>query len=274
MGASASLPERVHIAAKTNDLPALQGLVLDVQRNATLDSAARRAHFNWADREGRTALQWAAQRNFLAVAQLLLEQGADVHAIAPKRTCGGSALAEAVAGRHEAMVELLLRAGADPFTENAAGKAPLDLALEARCAGVLRSFERFALFAGVVNMKVLQLKGFASTTKDRYVVVAPRFTPPADRAGVGVVRVMMLIYRNASEAEPRTRLWLDGASVFRGSGQEAVLRLHPNHEQPRAAFTKYDRGWLLFFKPGFVSRLNLSNGVLLLAQQMAHCCVD
>jgi len=28
----------------------------------------------------------------------------------------------------------------------------------------------------------------------------------------------------------------------------ALQRLHPNHEQPRNAFTKYDRGWLLFFK--------------------------
>ena len=26
-------------------------------------------------------------------------------------------------------------------------------------------------------------------------------------------------------------------------------RLHPNHEQPKHASTKYDRGWLLFFRP-------------------------
>lgn len=52
----------------------------------------------------------------------LLDEGADVHTVAPKRANGGSPLAEAVAGKHEALVELLLRYGADPFTENAAGK--------------------------------------------------------------------------------------------------------------------------------------------------------
>ena len=51
----------------------------------------------------------------------LLDEGADIHAIAPKRANGGSPLAEAVAGKHEALVELLLRYGADPFTENSAG---------------------------------------------------------------------------------------------------------------------------------------------------------
>jgi len=55
------------------------------------------------------------------------------------------------------------------------------------------------------------------------VVVAPRFTPPAVRSSaVGVVRMMMLIFRNAAEAEPRTKVWLDGATICR-MGQEAVL---------------------------------------------------
>jgi len=44
-----------------------------------------------------------------------------VHKIAPKRPSGGSALAEAIAQKHEAMVDLLLRYGADPFTENPSG---------------------------------------------------------------------------------------------------------------------------------------------------------
>lgn len=77
-----------------------------------------------------------------------------MHLIALKRAGGGSPLAEAVAGKHEGLVELLLRYGADPFTENKAGKAPLDLALELKAANILRSFERHALFAGYVNMKV------------------------------------------------------------------------------------------------------------------------
>lgn len=67
------------------------------------------------------------------------------------------------------------------------------------------------------------MKGFSHAAKDRWVVIAPRFTPPSHRNGaVGVVRVMMLVFRSAAETEPRTKLWLDGASIFR-TGQEAVL---------------------------------------------------
>jgi ankyrin repeat protein len=84
----------------------------------------------------------------------LLDEGADIHVIAPKRQYGGSALAEAIAGRHEAVVELLLRYGADPFTENPSGKTPLDLALEARAVNILRACERQALFAGYVSTRV------------------------------------------------------------------------------------------------------------------------
>jgi ankyrin repeat protein len=99
----------------------------------------------------------------------LLDEGADLHLVAPKRANGGSPLAEAVAGKHEALVELLLRYGADPFTENRAGKAPLDLALELKAVNILRSFERHALFAGYVNMKasavelLLCITGMCST---------------------------------------------------------------------------------------------------------------
>lgn len=253
MGNTSSVPERIYKAARANDVSELQGLCRDMRLNGALDVATKRKWLNWTDAEGRTALHHACQRNYLQVAQMLLDEGADVHLIAPKRAGGGSPLAEAVAGKHEGLVELLLRYGADPFTENKAGKAPLDLALELKAANILRSFERHALFAGYVNMKVLQLKGFSHAAKDRWVVVAPRFSPPSEGSGgVGIVRIMMLVYRNAAEAEPRTKCWLDGASIFR-AGQEAVLRLHANHEQPRNAFTKYDNGWMLFFKQATTS---------------------
>jgi len=89
----------------------------------------------------------------------LLDEGADIHAIAPKRSSGGSALAEAISGKHEALVELLLRHGADPFTENPAGKTPLDLALEARAVNIVRACERQALFAGHVSTRVSPARG-------------------------------------------------------------------------------------------------------------------
>lgn len=108
-----------------------------------------------------------------------------MHAIAPGRPQGGSALAEAVAGRHEALVDLLLRYGADAFSENSAGRTPMDLALEARAVSILRACERHALFAGYVNTRVMQLKGLSTVPKDRWVVIAPRFTPPPPGSSIG-----------------------------------------------------------------------------------------
>lgn len=40
------------------------------------------------------------------------------------------------------------------YADRHAGKTPLDLALEMRAQNIIRSFERYALFAGYVNMKV------------------------------------------------------------------------------------------------------------------------
>lgn len=67
-----------------------------------------------------------------------------------------------------------------------------------------------------------QLKGFAYTSKDRWVVITPRFTPPLPGGSVGEVRVMMLLFRNAAEGEPRTKVWLDGATISMAGG-EALL---------------------------------------------------
>lgn len=39
---------------------------------------------------------------------------------------------------------------------------------------------------------------------------------------VGEVRVTMLLFRNASEADPRTKVWLDGATISMAGG-EALL---------------------------------------------------
>lgn len=54
--------------------------------------------------------------------------------------------------------------------------------------------------------QVLALKGFASTSKDRWVVVAPRFSPPAPGSAVGVVRIVLWVFRDAAGAEPRTKV--------------------------------------------------------------------
>lgn len=44
-------------------------------------------------------------------------------------------------------------------------------------------------------------------------------------------------------------MWLDGAAAYLVGPEDGVVRLHPNHEQPKNAATKYDNGWLLYFRP-------------------------
>jgi Ankyrin repeat len=50
----------------------------------------------------------------------LISSGADVHLVCPSLE-GNSALHEAVARRQDSVIEVLLRAGASPFVENARG---------------------------------------------------------------------------------------------------------------------------------------------------------
>jgi ankyrin repeat protein len=59
----------------------------------------------------------------------LIALGADIHFINTARNAAGSALHEAAAHRHEALIELLLSAGANPFAANAAGRTALDEAV-------------------------------------------------------------------------------------------------------------------------------------------------
>ena len=59
----------------------------------------------------------------------LIALGADIHFINPARDAAGGALHEAAARRNEAVVELLLSAGANPFAANAAGRTALDEAV-------------------------------------------------------------------------------------------------------------------------------------------------
>lgn len=83
--------------------------------------ASDHAHFVQArDEVGNTPLTAAAARGFYECVVLLLDQGANIH-YQNRRAEGGSALHEAVARRHDRIVDLLLRRGASPFTENAKG---------------------------------------------------------------------------------------------------------------------------------------------------------
>src|SRR4030095_13323139 len=71
---------------------------------------------------GTAALVWAATRNDLAMADLLLRAGANVKAA---NEFGATALYAAVAHADPAMTEKLLAAGADPNTALMSGETPL-----------------------------------------------------------------------------------------------------------------------------------------------------
>lgn len=77
---------------------------------------------NHRDREGWSAIHWAAEQGFLNIVELLLKSGADVNAIS---SYGTSALHCAANGGHQLVVVELLHCGADPSKSTCHGWTPL-----------------------------------------------------------------------------------------------------------------------------------------------------
>ncbi len=77
----------------------------------------------------------------------LLELGADV-SVQTSRPNSGTPLHDAVYQRHEAMVELLLQYGANPFVENFHSRTAMDLAVSSGNVAVIRALESKAIFHG------------------------------------------------------------------------------------------------------------------------------
>ncbi|KAF6002256.1 hypothetical protein F1559_003421 [Cyanidiococcus yangmingshanensis] len=78
------------------------------------------------DRDGHTALHWAALEGRQKTAQLLLDAGAEVDARSHgDDQRGQTPLMWAAVGGHTAMAQLLVAAGADPSTTDARGYAPI-----------------------------------------------------------------------------------------------------------------------------------------------------
>jgi ankyrin repeat protein len=87
----------------------------------------------------KTPLFQAAFQGELAIAKLLVANGADVNAC---DRFGENALREAVAGRREEMVEFLLNAGTNPNHRNKDGKSMRDLANEFGTPAIKASFNK------------------------------------------------------------------------------------------------------------------------------------
>ena len=75
--------------------------------------------------DGATAIQWAAYRNDLALADVLITAGANVKTA---NRDGATALSLAAINGNAAMIEKLLKAGADPNERQPNGETPLMLA--------------------------------------------------------------------------------------------------------------------------------------------------
>src|SRR5437763_10709042 len=101
---AASSDLRVPEAAQLGDGPAVRSLL------------QQKADVNAAQGDGMTALHWAAYRDDLEMAQILIRSGADLKA--RTRVEGITPLFLAATNGNAPMVEALLRAGADPNMAN------------------------------------------------------------------------------------------------------------------------------------------------------------
>ena len=115
----------------------------------------------------------AAIRGQVRVAKWLLERGVDVSYQAP--SCG-SALHVAAARKHDEMVEMLLKYGADPFVANLKGSTAIELAVLAGSEPIVSKFHSRSLFSGEVEMQWKRMLGYE--WKSRYVVVMERRACP------------------------------------------------------------------------------------------------
>ena len=111
----------IHKAAQSGDLQLARLLVESIE----LDK--RSQLLNRMDLLGYTPLMYAVQENKSAMAEYLIRAGSDVNAVSHARI-GVPALHVAVNAKNLSLVELLLKAGADPSLSVGLNETPLALA--------------------------------------------------------------------------------------------------------------------------------------------------
>lgn len=121
---AASLDPRVPNAAMQGDKDGVVSLLKE------------KADVNAAQGDGMTALHWAAFRDDVDLARVLIEAGAS--AKAATRDGGLTPLSMAATNGSAAMIELLLKAGADPNSRFVRGSTPLMLASAAGSADAVK----------------------------------------------------------------------------------------------------------------------------------------
>jgi uncharacterized protein len=115
--------------------------------NAIRDLLAQHVDVNLPEADGTTALYWAAQRNDLESADLLIRAGAHVKAAS---RYGVTPLALACINGSAPLIETLLRAGADPNTAMPEGETAL---MTAARTGVVAAVQALVAHGADVNAK-------------------------------------------------------------------------------------------------------------------------
>lgn len=265
MGQCQSTPQKILKLAKQGRHAELQLLLLDLARNDRYYQTNRVHYLEIKDEAGNTPLIAAAARGSYDCVVLLLDQGANIHH-QNRRAEGGSALHEAVARRHDRIVDLLLRCGGSPFTENAKGFTAMDIACANRNAALVRLLERAAPFHGWLMMKVPRFGGLGSTWERRYCVICHRFPYPHAPRTAQLTHVVFLAYKTDTATTPVCRAWLDGARArefyhpnavarinARGAAQAAIV-LHRKHDVPAGAYvtgrsSTSSEGYTFYLRP-------------------------
>ena len=140
------------LAAATSDTAVsdsgLSNAAMQGDRDAVRSLLKRKADVNAPQGDGTTALHWAAFRDDVEMAQLLLGAGANV--MATTRLGDLTPLFMAAKNGSAPMIELLLKAGADPNSTDSHGTTPL---MSAAASGSTDAIKVFLSHGADVNAK-------------------------------------------------------------------------------------------------------------------------
>ncbi|GMH37827.1 hypothetical protein BSKO_05700 [Bryopsis sp. KO-2023] len=233
-------PELVYRAAKAGSYNELKALAQQIHTLGADAEPRRRELLEWCDERGRTALIVAAGRGHKDCVELLLQSGANVQHQSMSREGGGSALHVAVFKQcTKDIIDNLLRYGASPFVENAGGFTALDYAVLRKNSSLVRRLESFGYFADYLSVKTTAFLGLNKRWAARWVAIVPRHPDPRLPANQQMIRRVLLIYSDAQQCDPSSKMYLDGskAVVLRPEDHSeanlCVLKLHSTHPPPK-----------------------------------------